>query len=561
LQASRTPGGDDGLQLRYLDSSLRPIGVEPALAPEEPEAGLKPTAWRPATARPRLVALPPPRIASVASPRKVSAREDRALVAQPRWWSQGRLVKVAEPRYPLPELAPPGMALNKPKLAEPTTPSLKFDLPQNMQPGAFFGPPPVPLHIDPVLRSENYAFEQTPVLQTPQESILEQIAEIESKRSASFGAGISLRSRDGRNGLDRLDDIEGPMEASFAGIDAGRFTARVTPVYIESGTVKGGNLPLFGQVALIPNVSGSVDQSDKGVALGLQYEIEDFSFDVGSTPLGFQIERFVGGVEWKPQFSKNWILGVDISRRSITDSLLSYAGTKDPRTGEEWGAITATGARVDVAYAMGNAGVYANGEFHVYDGKNVAHNDEVGGGVGAYLHVYDKPGNRVTVGVNFSSFFFDDNLRHFTFGHGGYFSPQRYVSFAIPVTWSGGSKRLSYKLETAVGIQNFHEDAEALYPNDPDLQAAVEAAAADDPALPAGYDSQSHTGAGVSAYGQIEYLVATHLVVGASAAFDNARDYDETKVLAYVRWFVGKAQVSQPPRPVVPFYDFPKRLP
>ncbi|HKY90942.1 MAG TPA: cellulose synthase subunit BcsC-related outer membrane protein, partial [Nevskiaceae bacterium] len=466
------------------------------------------------------------------------------------------------PRYPLPQLAPPGMALNKPRPPEPPPTSLKLDLPESMQqPGGLFGSPAVPLRMDPVLRSRNYAFEQAPVLETPEDSILAQIAEIESKRSASFGAGLSLRSRDGREGLDQLDDIEGPLEASFAGIDAGRFTARVWPVYIEAGTVRGSNLPLLGQVALIPDVSGRVDQSDKGVALGLQYEVEDFSIDVGSTPIGFEVERFVGGVEWKPKLG-DWILGLDISRRSVTDSLLSFAGTEDPRTGAQWGAITATGARLDVAYDFGNAGVYANGEFHVYDGKNVAKNDEVGGGAGAYLHVMQKPTQRVTVGVNFTSFFFDDNLRHFTWGHGGYFSPQRYISFAIPIEWAGGTRRLSWSLAAALGIQNFHEDAEALFPNDPALQAAVEEAAEDDPALAAGYDEQSQTGAGASLYGQIEYLISQHLVVGASAAFDNARDYDETKVLAYVRWYVGKqAQVSRPPRPVVPFYDFPKRIP
>ena len=46
------------------------------------------------------------------------------------------------------------------------------------------------------------------------------------------------------------------------------------------------------------------------------------------------------------------------------------------------------------------------------------------------------------------------------------------------------------------------------------------------------------------------------------ASFDNAADYDETKVLAYLRYCVAKQpQVSNPPRPVVPFYDFPKKLP
>lgn len=556
LEAGRTPGAGDGLQLQYLGQDLRPIHVEQTGRADVAGPHAMPAAWHPGAVLPRPLLRP-----STPRPRTVHAREDRALVATPRWWKTGRLVKVAEPRYPLPELAPPGVRMPATKAM---TPALKMDVPAAMsQPPQAFGNAPVQLRMDPVLRSADYAYEKPVVTDTPEDKILTQIAEIEAKRSTTAGAGLALRTRDGIGGLDRLDDIEGPIEASISGADAGRITVRATPAYIDAGTISGTNLPLFGTIALLGPVDGSIDQSDKGVAVGVQYEIANFSIDVGSTPLGFEIPRLVGGVSWKP-IAGSWIFGFDVSRRSVTDSLLSYAGTKDPATNEEWGAITATGSHVDVAYDMGDAGIYANGEFHVYDGKRVRHNDEVGGGAGAYFKVYQQPLAQVTVGVNLTTMFFDDNLRHFTWGHGGYFSPQRYISFALPVEISGGTRRLSYTFQGAIGIQNFHEDGAALYPNDAGLQAQIETLAADDPdaQLVAGYDSNTHTGGGYSFYGAVEYLIANNLVVGATAGFDNAADYDETKVLAYLRYSVAKQpQVSKPPRPVVPFYDFPKKLP
>lgn len=523
-------GGRGPLRLQMLDPQLRPVALSK----------------RRTMARGGDIALAP------------TGRRTGGLV-KVAFKSEQRL-HLAQSEPLLPPLPPPGY---KPPQAPPAAPApLRMDVPRTFLPPPV-GPAPLQLRVDPVLRSRDYAYEQPAVPSTQTDDILKEIAELDAKRSTWAAAGLGLRNRDGLNGLDQLDDIEMPIEVSLAGSDAGRMTLRMVPVFLDAGTISGAQLPLFGTLAFTDTEGLRIDQNDDGVAFGGAYEIGQVTVDVGTSPIGFTVDQWVGGVRWTPRFGQ-WLVEADISRRSVTDSLLSYAGARDPLSGRKWGGVTATGARLDVSYDLGAGGLYANGGFHVYDGKNTEDNQEVSLGGGAYLHVFRNPMQRVTVGLNVTSFFFDENLRRFTFGHGGYFSPQRYLSLSVPVEWVGGVERYSWKLYGAFGIQNFREDGAALYPEDSGLQAAVEQFAADnpDPVIATGYPSNSHTGTGLSSGAQIEYLIAPHLVLGARAAFDNARDYDETRVLMYLRWSMSRRQaVSVPPRPLQTYAEYGKRLP
>jgi tetratricopeptide (TPR) repeat protein len=555
--------GDDGRALRYFRRALE-LDPDGGGGHGKLRLQMLDTHLRPVSLRRGDQALPKKRSARGAL-RKVALRERASgdpwnanLSGQPFV----QLAQAGTTTNDLPPIPPPGYKLPRfePK---PQTDALKLDVPRTFDPPPL-GPEAMKLQIDPVLRSRDYAYEEPKVPTTETDEILREIAELDDRRSMWVGAGIGLRNRDGVSGLDQLDDIEMPMEVSFGAFGAGRLNLRLVPVFLDAGTVRGGELPLFGTLAFADTTGLGFDQNDGGLAAGVAYQLGNFVVDVGTSPIGFEVGNVVGGIGWTPHFGEHWLVDLDISRRPVTDSLLSYAGTRDPLSGREWGGVTANGGRLELTYDVGKGGLYASGGFHFYEGKNVEDNTEASLGGGAYLHVYRDAIQRVTVGFNITSFFFDENLRRFTFGHGGYFSPQRYLSLALPVEWVGGHNRYSWKIHGAIGLQNFREEGAALYPEDSELQAAIEEFSAANPELgiAAGYESNSHTGTGLSFGGQVEYLIAPQLVVGARASFDNAQDYDESRVLAYLRWSPGRTHAVQvPPRPVVPFADYRKKLP
>jgi len=301
------------------------------------------------------------------------------------------------------------------------------------------------------------------------------------------------------------------------------------------------------------------DNSETGIAVGLGYEAGDFKADIGSTPLGFPVETLVGGVNWRPK-NERVSFKIDLARRSVADSLLSYAGIRDPATGFTYGGVTKTGGRLDVAYDLGKYGLYGNGSYNIYDGQNIPQNSsvEVGGGLDA--RAIETRSNRFTYGLNITTFGYDKNLRRFSYGHGGYFSPQSYLAVSVPVEWEGYRNRFSYKLGGALGIQAFKEDGQAQYPGDSGLQSALDTALLTyTGTLPivGGYPSQRQTGVGFTVIGQFEYLLDPNLAAGARLALDNARDYNEASVSAYMRYmFYPQKRVSFPPNLLLPNFNF-----
>ena len=145
--------------------------------------------------------------------------------------------------------------------------------------------------------------------------------------------------------------------------------------------------------------------------------------------------------------------------------MLSYAGSRDPLTNQIWGGVVANAYQVIGNWGDGNSGFYTNFSYQSITGDNVASNWRVDGTAGTYWKVYTRSQGSLTVGINFSAMHYDKNLRYFTYGQGGYFSPQEYFLFNIPIRWSGTWRRqIQYAISGSLGYQHFVEDDSPYFP-------------------------------------------------------------------------------------------------
>lgn len=398
--------------------------------------------------------------------------------------------------------------------------------------------------VTPFTRTQN-------VVQTKEtQALREEIDELSAQRTGSAAAGGVWRSRSGDSGTSSLSDFSVPIETRLPVGDGGHMVLRVTPVLLDAGQVSRADLNTaqrFGTNAFAASTnltSANSNQQASGVGFGLGYDSLHLKFDVGNTPAGFRVVTAVGGIAYNDRIG-DMSLKLDLSRRSVTDSLLSYAGTVDDRSGTVWGGVTATGGRAELGLEQGPFGVYGYGSYHFVGGKNVLDNNRYEGGAGAYYKVVNEPNMELTAGVSATALSYDKNLRYFTLGHGGYFSPQRYFSLNVPVEWTGRSGQLAYKFDGSVGIQAFRENSAAYFPTNAALQSSWESAAAAANATaggPAGvswktsYPGQSKTGLGFRLGGAAEYRLAPKWVVGGRLALDNASDYFQAAGLLYVRY-------------------------
>jgi len=392
-----------------------------------------------------------------------------------------------------------------------------------------------------------------------QEEVRQQIAEIESERGSTFRVGPAVRFRDGRTGLDSLTELGLALEASLNIGYVGRLSLSANPVWIDAGQVSGSSVDTamrFGALALdLDRFDGRrYGQDATGVGLQLAYEQQDWRFDLGSTPFGFPQVYAVGGVRWAPRFGDTELM-VSLSRRAVTDSVLSYAGTRDPLTGRSWGGVHRTGAAARLVQDFDRFGVYGSLGYYRLAGDDVEDNRQFELGTGFYWKLWRRPDQEFTLGLNLTYFQYRENLRHFTLGHGGYFSPQRFVAVTVPAELTGRYQRLSYRLGIDAGLQHFQEDAADLFPGDRALQAGLEAAAADDPRLITGYAGQSSTGLGFNGLVELEYQLSTRLALGGALRYSNARDYDELSLLLFLSYYFDRSYPSVlfPPQVLTPY--------
>jgi tetratricopeptide (TPR) repeat protein len=398
--------------------------------------------------------------------------------------------------------------------------------------------------------------------QAPAPSIARlELRDIRESKATVFSVGTVARIRQGESGLGQISDLQAPVQVEFS-VGDGRMTVGITPTAVSAGTPDQtyGTLNRFGAgpaAALAIPTRSPGSQNDAGVGLQLAYALDNLKVDIGTRPLGFRETDIVGGVQYRLPVNDRFSILGEISRRAVSDSVLSFAGARDARTGFTWGGVSATGGRLDATWDDGAYGVYGYGSLQGLTGKGVASNSRIEAGGGMYWRVHRAPDSSFTAGLNATGISYDKNLRYFTYGHGGYFSPQQFLSLSVPLEWTQRSSRLSYQIKGSLGVQYFQEDAAAYFPTSASRQAGAAQAASDAQAFgesnsaSAVYGGQSKTGLGYSLGMAMEYQLHPQLFLGGSFALDNARDFREFKGGLYLRYAL-QPQSSVPAMPVRP---------
>lgn len=296
-----------------------------------------------------------------------------------------------------------------------------------------------------------------------------------------------------------------------------------------------------------PNVDTSTSsnssdsQKDSGVELNLALSGDNYKADLGTTPLGTSsdLSTLVGGVQWSPKLTDYLSLIITAERRAVTDSLLSYVGVKDKLSGETWGRVTKNGGTLQLSYDNGDAGFYFGGGGYSYIGENVASNTSVNAGAGVYLRPYHDQYKQLQTGLSVSWMNFSKNLSYYSFGQGGYFSPQNYVSVAIPVDFSQQFDTWKLNLGGSVGYQSYTQDSSDYYPTKSDWQSFLDTAAEYGFTKESRYSGSSKNGIGYNIHAGLDYNINNDMSVGGRVGYDTFGSYNESTAKVWFRYMLG----------------------
>ena len=290
----------------------------------------------------------------------------------------------------------------------------------------------------------------------------------------------------------------------------------------------------------VDETSGSTDsQKANGVELAMALSGDNYRVDIGSTPLGQDLNTVVGGVKWSPKLTNYLSLIFTGERRSLTDSLLSYVGLKDAYSGKTWGQVTKNGGTLQLSYDDGDAGFYVGGGGYSYLGTNVASNTSINANAGVYLRPYHDDYRQLQTGLSMSYMDYSKNLSYFTYGQGGYFSPQNYVSVSLPVNLTEKYDNWTMKLGGSVGYQSYSQDKSAYFPTNSEWQQTLETAVTNGFAKEAYYSATSKSGIGYTLRAGADYKVNKQMTLGGQIGYDTFGDYNESTAGLYIRYMLG----------------------
>ncbi|MGE8060454.1 cellulose synthase subunit BcsC-related outer membrane protein [Pseudomonas sp. NPDC089547] len=344
--------------------------------------------------------------------------------------------------------------------------------------------------------------------------------------------------------------------------------ARVERIGMDAGSFEqndqGGYTPDFGSCQFVgqtadgkslPACTGG-SQSADGSVMALGWQGNRWAFDLGTTQ-GYAINNWLGGATVNGDLGQvGWSLTA--SRRPMSNSLLSFAGARDRPTGVRWGGVTANGATLGLSWDQGgDNGVWASLGHHWLYGENVADNQRTRAMAGFYHRVVEKADERVRVGLTLMHWRHDKDLGGYSLGQGGYYSPQRYTSVGVPVSYAWRNYDWSVLLEGSVSWSQAHSGRSRLYP-DAHVNRKVLAQYDLESNIDAMNEASDSRGLGYRLRGLFERRLSDQWVLGAGFDWQHSDDYAPSHGMLYLRYLFEpwRGNLALPVTPLEPYSEW-----
>lgn len=337
-----------------------------------------------------------------------------------------------------------------------------------------------------------------------------------------------------------------------APLSDGRIFFRSDMVNMDAGSFGGAHTEKWG-TCYEHGCDSNFNQRANGASVAVGWRNDTWEADIGTTPMGFDVVDVVGGVSYSSDLGPIGYT-VNAHRRPISSSMLSFAGQRDPNTNTVWGGVRAAGAGVSISYDKGEAhGVWSSLNMDQITGKNVADNWRARWMTGYYYKLINENNRRMTVGLNNMLWHYDKDLSGYTLGQGGYYSPQQYVSFSVPVVWRQRTENWSWQVSGSVSWSHSKTNDQRRYPlsnlipNETDYP--------DKFAMETGSGS---SGVGYTAQLLVERRLSSHWSLGAGVDIQQAKDYTPSRGLIFLRYSQQgwQGDMDMPPQPLVPYADW-----
>jgi hypothetical protein len=337
-----------------------------------------------------------------------------------------------------------------------------------------------------------------------------------------------VRFKSGSEGTSQLREIRGDVAGDLYQDSVNRLWADVGWTSLDSGHLQNGafvgQTPLVGPRSFLfaPRTSyNSLFDARVGYQrLGnytpaVELGVSPVGGAVGPTPVGNL--SLTGKPEWG-----EWL--IDLYRSSVKQSILSYTGFRDPYTGKAWGRVTEDGINLAAYDRLNDSwSLFGQAGVSVLEGENVDTNNHFKAGVALNYQIRHPDFLYLTVGPAFNFEHYAKNLSFFTYGQGGYFSPDYLFQGVMALRFMTKEARpYLVKGNLSLGLQSYKEDSSPIFP------------LGNTTSIYTGKSNQTFIAA-ADLSGM--FLLTPHIALGASVGYDKTGDYSEFVASAFLKFF------------------------
>lgn len=171
--------------------------------------------------------------------------------------------------------------------------------------------------------------------------------------------------------------------------------------------------------------------------------------------------------DWYPA---QGMVSFSLFRLPVEDSLLARQGAQDPASDREWGQVVDQGGRLLLAIPISErTGVAVSGSLANQQGYKVADNDRKALRLDLahdFADHFNEPElDYLRLGPFVEWMSWDHNLSHFTFGQGGYYSPQQLLRTGLQLELlTAEARNWQVRSRASLSWNRVKEDASVFYP-------------------------------------------------------------------------------------------------
>lgn len=354
-----------------------------------------------------------------------------------------------------------------------------------------------------------------------------------------FEIETAYRYKSGDEGFSELKELRIPISFHYPIREGQKLSLSIIQRYVSSGST--GKTPYLG--TYYNYLNGETEKNSPITSKWLfqpqiVYEIEDYphiKLSISSTPLN-------GTVSPLPLFSANvdyrnfWF---NLHQTLLEESILSLQGQRDPYSSAKWGRVLKTGVQAGINLDLSHSYWFSiSGEFDYIWGKNIWENYSAEGNLSFGKTFLLDHRREFDLGIFYVFKHFRRNSNFFTFGHGGYFSPQSFHMIGPTLRYKiKECCGISLDIKTSIGYMHYKTDSAPRYPKFSANETLFNASALDD--IRGNYEGESKSKLGGSIEARFKYNITKKINLFGYGKGNVSGEYNEWNIgLGLIYYFM-----------------------